>query len=181
MDWSPKWKRHGWRTASGEVGHRDLWEAITEMRELGGGGGGGQICQEWTPSHVKVPGNEGTDQLAEAGRLQHLNNKRHRTEPEWEVLGLYPTDSGASSTDGEGTGRRSESSEFPWSLRSVGREPHMEDTDHSAFTDTSSESLSSDSGSGGSLFSTDVSDTTRKGARYSYRESRRPCLTSDWY
>ena len=37
LSWSPKWKRHGWRTSTGEVGHRDLWEAILELRELGGG------------------------------------------------------------------------------------------------------------------------------------------------
>ena len=24
--WTEKWKRHGWRTSSGEVGHRGLWE-----------------------------------------------------------------------------------------------------------------------------------------------------------
>ena len=26
VHWLPKWRRHGWRTLSGEVGHRDLWE-----------------------------------------------------------------------------------------------------------------------------------------------------------
>ena len=36
MDWSPKWRRHGWRTSSGEVGHRDLWEMILDLREAGG-------------------------------------------------------------------------------------------------------------------------------------------------
>ena len=28
MEWSPKWRRHGWRASSREVGHRDLWETI---------------------------------------------------------------------------------------------------------------------------------------------------------
>ena len=26
--WSDKWRRHGWKTSSGEVGHRDMWEHI---------------------------------------------------------------------------------------------------------------------------------------------------------
>ena len=30
--WTEKWKRHGWRTSSGEVGHRDLWEHIDLLR-----------------------------------------------------------------------------------------------------------------------------------------------------
>ena len=40
MEWSLKWLRHGWRTVSMEVGHRDLWEAILLEREAAGGGGG---------------------------------------------------------------------------------------------------------------------------------------------
>ena len=28
MEWSAKRRRHGWRMASGEVGHRDLWEQL---------------------------------------------------------------------------------------------------------------------------------------------------------
>ena len=28
MEWLPKWQRHNLRTAGGEVGHRDLWEAL---------------------------------------------------------------------------------------------------------------------------------------------------------
>ena len=26
VEWSVNWRRHRWYTASGEVGHRDLWE-----------------------------------------------------------------------------------------------------------------------------------------------------------
>ena len=37
IDWSHKWRRHGWKTASGEVGHRDLWETILQLREKGVG------------------------------------------------------------------------------------------------------------------------------------------------
>ena len=36
IEWSPKRRRHGWRTTSGEVGHRDLWEGILQLREQGG-------------------------------------------------------------------------------------------------------------------------------------------------
>ena len=36
VDWSPKWQRHGWRTSTGEVGHRDLWEQILWERERAG-------------------------------------------------------------------------------------------------------------------------------------------------
>ena len=28
VDWSPKWRCHGWRTLGGELGHRHLWEQI---------------------------------------------------------------------------------------------------------------------------------------------------------
>ena len=31
-EWSPKWHRHSWRVKSREVGHRDLWEAIFQLR-----------------------------------------------------------------------------------------------------------------------------------------------------
>ena len=33
--WSAKWWRHAWRTASGQVGHRDLWEQILWERRSG--------------------------------------------------------------------------------------------------------------------------------------------------
>ena len=58
---SEKWRRHGWRTSSGDVGHRDLWEHILWLRE----GVGNQLQLRWAPSHLKVPGNEGADELAE--------------------------------------------------------------------------------------------------------------------
>ena len=63
MEWSAKWRRHSWRTASGEVGHRDLWEAILELQDRGGGGGGsGESgvdpvpCQgDFQPSVMSLP------------------------------------------------------------------------------------------------------------------------------
>ena len=36
VEWSVKWRHHGWRTVSGEVGHRDLWEQILSERERTG-------------------------------------------------------------------------------------------------------------------------------------------------
>ena len=36
VEWSPKWRRHGWRTTGREVGHRDLWETILWERERAG-------------------------------------------------------------------------------------------------------------------------------------------------
>ena len=154
MDCSPKWRRHRWQTASGEVGHRDLLEAILQLPEHGEG----HVRLEWTHSHVRVQGIECADQLAEAPRLQHPNNKRRRTEPEWEALGLHPMDSGASSSNREGTGKRSASSEASWSRQSAG------DTDYSASADSSSDSASRliRSGGGGESKdgSTDQSDSS---------------------
>ena len=70
--WSVKWRRHDWRTASGEVGHRDPWEQILWERERAGD----QVQVRWIPSHPGVPGNHGADALAAEGRRQHPNNSR---------------------------------------------------------------------------------------------------------
>ena len=51
---SEKWTRHGWRTASGEVGHRDLREDMLWLRE----GAGGKLQLRWVPSHLNVPGSD---------------------------------------------------------------------------------------------------------------------------
>ena len=88
--WSDKWRRHGWRTSSGEVGHRDLWEQILWLP-----GEAGDLLQvRWMPSHLGVKGNEGADVLAERGRGLHPNNllplsKRPGVE-ELEQFGLEP-------------------------------------------------------------------------------------------
>ena len=170
-EWSPKWRRHGWRSASREVGHRDLWEAILQLREQGGG----HVRLEWTPSHVRVQGNEHADQLAEASRLQHPNNKRRRTEPEWESLGLHPMDSGASSSDGDGSGEGSAtSSEASWSQQSEAGVADSAFSTESSSTGPLSDSASSVSCSDESLFSTDVSETNRKRARHRGREPPPP-------
>ena len=88
-EWSPKWRRHHWRTSGGEVGHKDLWEQIPSEREVAG-----ELLRiYWVPSHSGVKGNGEVDALAEEGRLAHQHNhpplpKRRRVEPLWEDLGL---------------------------------------------------------------------------------------------
>ena len=91
--WSAKWRHHDWRTASGEVGHRDLWEQILREWERAGE----QVQLRWNPSPSGVSGNHGADALAEQGRGQHPNNfraipKRHRQQ-QWENLGLEEMES----------------------------------------------------------------------------------------
>ena len=88
--WTEKWKRHGWRTSSGEVGHRDLWEHIDWLR----GEAGDKLQVRWVPSHLGVTGNEAADELAGQGRELHAYNllpfcKRRRV-TEWDALGLEP-------------------------------------------------------------------------------------------
>ena len=90
VEWSPKWRRHAWRCSTGEVGHRDLWEAILWLRESAGG----DVQLRWVPSHLAVPGNEAADALAERGRELHPNNllplSKRRRVTEWDELGLEP-------------------------------------------------------------------------------------------
>ena len=101
--WSPKWRRHNWRTSSGEVDHRDLWEAILWERERAGN----DFQLHWVPSHLGVEGNSGADALAETGRTQHPDNqqslpKRRRVEPMWEELGLEEMSDGGVGTSDSG-------------------------------------------------------------------------------
>ena len=138
-DWSVKWRRHSWRTASGEVGHRDLWEQILLERERAGE----SVQLRWIPSHLGVPGNQGADALAEAGRQQHPNNgsalqKREEMSSTGERSGSE-VDSGASSSD-------------PTSGDDSGTETSTGDSD-SWLTDSC--------GSDASEFSTEMSNTRR--------------------
>ena len=99
MEWSAKWRRHGWRTASGEVGHRDLWEQILWERERARE----ELQVHWVPSHLGVHGNHQADALAEEGRQMHPHNqqglpKRPRVEPRWADLGLEEMPSEISSS-----------------------------------------------------------------------------------
>ena len=34
--WSVKWARHGWRASGREIGHRDLWQGIWDLRQTAG-------------------------------------------------------------------------------------------------------------------------------------------------
>ena len=103
-EWSVKGHRHGWRVKSKDVGHRDMWEAIFALRREAG-----WLLQfVWTPSHMKVSGNDEADVMAEEGTLQHPNNKKCRpAEPQpvvqlWEDVGLCPMLSDVSSSEGDG-------------------------------------------------------------------------------
>ena len=88
--WTERWKRHGWRTSSGEVGHRDLWEHIDWLR----GEAGDKLQVRWVPSHLGVAGNEAADELAGEGRELHPYNllplSKRRRVTEWDALGLEP-------------------------------------------------------------------------------------------
>ena len=147
MEWSPKWRRHAWRTSSGEVGHRDLWETILWERERAGD----ELQIHWILSHLGVQGNDEADALAEAGRLSHPNNdrpmaKRPRVEPMWEDLGLEEMLSEVSSSE------RSE----PLSTTVS----EAEDTESAS---TSSEGSEGGGGGGSSSgFSTDVSANPKR-------------------
>ena len=88
MEWSARWQGRGWRCSNGEGGHRDFWEQILYLQEMGGA----QVQLRWVPSHLRVQGNEEADRLAAMGRGLHPNNltplskRRHVTE--WDTLGL---------------------------------------------------------------------------------------------
>ena len=105
-EWSVKWHWHGWRVKSKEVGHRDLWETIIQLRREAGS----LVQFVWTPSDMKIKGNDMADSLAEEGRLQRRNNKKRRSAAEphpvqlWEDVGLCPMQSDVSSSSGGGGG-----------------------------------------------------------------------------
>ena len=101
-EWSLKWKRHGRRVRSGEIGHRGLWEEIWVLCQ----DVGSQVTVMWTPSHPNVEGNDKADASAEEGRLQHPNNKKRWSEELWHEehvwasVGLQPMRSDVPSSMG---------------------------------------------------------------------------------
>ena len=110
VDWSPKWRCHGWRTPSGEARHRDLWEQILWEQERAGA----YLQIRCVPSHLGVEGNVGADWLAEQGRQAHPNHsrlllKRPWTEPQWEALGLVEMCSDEEEAQGSGHSSEQES------------------------------------------------------------------------
>ena len=120
VEWSPKWRRHGWRTLSEEVGHRNLWEQILWERERVGA----DLVIRWVPPHWCVEGNAGADQLAKQGRQAHPNNlqplpKRRRTEPQWGAVGLE--DMYSDEGEAQNSGRSGEEASVcpcrPWDVR----------------------------------------------------------------
>ena len=56
----------------------------------------------WTPSHLQVVGNKGTDRMAELGTEQHPNDKRRRVPALWESVGSEPMQSGSDSSSSLG-------------------------------------------------------------------------------
>ena len=62
-----RWKRHGWRNASGPVSHLDIWEQVLGLclRFVG------EVCWLKVPAHCGVPENEDADTLANEGRLDN--------------------------------------------------------------------------------------------------------------
>ncbi len=61
QSWIPKWKRNGWRTASGsEVKNRDLWEVLDHETQRH------DIDWVWVKGHADNPMNERVDRLAVA-------------------------------------------------------------------------------------------------------------------
>ena len=128
MDWTPKWCCHGWTTASGKVGHRDLWEANLLEHERAGDLGHVQLV----PSHLGVEGNHEADRLAEHCRLMHPNNipKSRCVRSNWEGLGLVEMPSsgrvahylGASDSPSEASPHMSSGSDFSTAVSDRARE-----------------------------------------------------------
>ena len=61
------WARNHWKSTSGEVHHKDLWEQLIALTS----GRPHPVTYQHAPSHIGVPGTEGADRLAEEGRKQH--------------------------------------------------------------------------------------------------------------
>ena len=170
--WTEKWKRHGWRTSMGEVGHRDLWEQIDLLRGMGGE----QLQVRWVPSHLNVEGNEAADELAGKGRELHPNNllplSKRRRVTEWDAPGLEPmaetsgleagpeVDSGGGSSSDTRSSSSSGSGESLSALScfgSDGEEPYS--------TNVSDTRLGRPTGTDSDEFSTDVSDSRKRRRR----------------
>ena len=69
LEWLPKWKLNGWKTASkSPVKNADLWQALDQarMRHV--------VRWHWVKGHSGNPGNEKADKLANQGIEQALNS-----------------------------------------------------------------------------------------------------------
>lgn len=62
LEWMPKWKKNGWRTADKKpVKNVDLWQSLDEQVNRH------EIRWHWVKGHSGVPDNELADQLANQG------------------------------------------------------------------------------------------------------------------
>ena len=85
------------------MGHRDPWESIFQLRQ----DAGALLKFIWTPSCMRVGGNEKADELAETGREMHPNNKKRRGGSDrvprlWQDAGLSPMHTDVSSSKSSG-------------------------------------------------------------------------------
>ena len=85
-----------WRSAKGDVAHRDLWEPFVDLVQTRGD----LFSIRWVPSHIDIMGNEKADQLAKEGRVRHwaysrewVREVQRRQSSEWQALGLQELDS----------------------------------------------------------------------------------------
>jgi ribonuclease HI len=62
LDWLPKWKKNGWRTAARQpVKNADLWQRLEQATARH------QVEWLWVKGHAGDPGNERADALANRG------------------------------------------------------------------------------------------------------------------
>lgn len=70
LDWLPKWKRNGWRTAARQpVKNAELWQRLDEAT------GKHQVEWFWVKGHAGDPGNEHADRLANRGMNEARGKK----------------------------------------------------------------------------------------------------------
>ena len=110
-EWGAVWRRHKWRTATGDVSHRDLWEPFLDLVQTRGD----LFPIQWVPSHVDIMGNEKADQLAEERRVRHwaysrewVREVQRSQSSEWQALGLRELDSEVSNSVEASEGQSSE-------------------------------------------------------------------------
>jgi len=61
MEWLPKWRANGWRTADRKpVKNQDLWEALAAAMQPH------DVTWHWVRGHAGIEGNEHADRLARA-------------------------------------------------------------------------------------------------------------------
>ncbi len=70
-EWLPNWVRRGWRTTSGKVANRDLWQALLTASSRH------SMHWHWLAGHAGHRHNERADALVKVGRRQALRDGRH--------------------------------------------------------------------------------------------------------